>query len=354
VFDDDFFAFLQWGLDAVDAPQAWAAGLRGEGAEVAVLDGGFDLGHPDLAPNVDFGLSLNLVSGESLQYDPALDPSGFSHGSHTAGIVAAADNAFGTIGVAPDASLILVKVLGDSGSGSFSDILAGIVYAADVGADVISMSLGATFSHRGEVFDQDGELVARIPAADVQELIVVTDRATTYAYQMGSTVVASAGNAAKDGNKDKDRVHVPSDGANVLSVSATRPIGWIMDPYSTDLDVPASYTNYGTSVIDFSGPGGDFDPSVEGICNIGLGDIPCYVYDGVFSLTYQGWAWAAGTSMAAPHVAGVAALIIGQHGGSMKPSQVLRELRRSADDLGKPGKDMWYGYGRVNAYNAVN
>jgi subtilisin family serine protease len=78
---------------------------------------------------------------------------------------------------------------------------------------------------------------------------------------------------------------------------------------------------------------------------------PCWVFDLVFSTGNGGWYWSAGTSMAAPHASGVAALIIGANGGDMKPSQVEAALRSSADDLGKPGNDDFYGAGRVNAFN---
>jgi hypothetical protein len=140
--DDDFFFDLQWGHDAIDSVGAWNAGYRGAGARVAVLDTGFDLDHPDLAPNINMALSKDFT-GEGLQYSL---PDPFSHGTHTAGIVAAADNGFGVIGVAPQAELVLVKVLGDEGEGTFEDVLEGISYAASVDADVISMSFGALFT----------------------------------------------------------------------------------------------------------------------------------------------------------------------------------------------------------------
>ena len=81
----------------------------------------------------------------------------------------------------------------------------------------------------------------------------------------------------------------------------------------------------------------------------------CFIFDMVLSTTFSPdfYSWNAGTSMAAPHVSGVAALIIGKHGGEMAPAEVERILRASSDDLGKPGKDDAYGYGRVNASRAV-
>lgn len=349
--DDDFYFDLQWGHDAVDAPEAWNAGARGAGVRVAVLDTGFDTDHPDLAPNINFSLSQSFVPGETLAY-ALLDT--FSHGSHTAGTIAAADNAFGTIGIAPEAELVLVKVLSDEGSGDFDWVIQGILHAADVDADVINMSLGAVLARHGYLEDNGTEDPSDdywVSAREVAELAVALGRATTYAYQQGTTVIASAGNEANDGDHDKDVFHLPSDSPHVISVAATAPIGWATDPGNIFLDNPASYTNYGQSVIDFAAPGGDFVYPGNENCTIAGLTRPCWVFDLVFSTGNNGWYWSAGTSMAAPHASGVAALIIGRNGGDMRPSQVEAALRASADDLGKPGNDDFYGAGRVNAGN---
>ncbi|MBA2453141.1 MAG: S8 family serine peptidase [Chloroflexia bacterium] len=354
----DFFFDLQWGHDAVDAPEAWAAGALGDGVRVAVLDDGIDSDHPDIAPNLNVGLSTSFVPNETYEYDSGIPGDPFSHGTHVSGTIAAAQNSFGTIGVAPEAELVMVKVLSSAtGSGSFEGVAAGIVYAANIDADVINMSLGATLPRRGvcETDPDTGEQIC-ITAREVTELTNMLGRATRYAFQQGTTIIASAGNDANDGNKDKDLLHLPSDSPHVLSISALGPLGWGVDP-NTNLDEQAFYTNFGTSVIDFSGPGGniDFDllESSQGCTVSGLAR-PCFVFDLVFSTgSAGGFYWSAGTSMSAPHVSGVAAIIIGDNGGSMKPSQVERELRASADDLGKPGKDFLHGHGRVNAGNAV-
>jgi lantibiotic leader peptide-processing serine protease len=337
----DFFFDLQWGHAAIGAVDAWASGARGAGARVAVLDTGFDLTHPDLTPNIDLASSEDMT-GQGLQY--TLDDP-FSHGTHVAGTVAAAENDFGVIGVAPDAELVLVKVLEDEGSGTFDDVIAGIVHAADVGAHVINMSLGGSVPRRG--IPEEG-----VTARDVVELVNAVGRATTYAYQQGTTVISSAGNDANDGDEDKDLVYLPADAPRVLSISATGPVGWAVDA-TTSLDEPASYTNYGRSVIDLAAPGGDFVYPGEEDCTIAGLLRPCWVFDLVFSTGNAGWFWSAGTSMAAPHAAGVAALIVGEHDGAIRPSQVESLLRRSADDLGSPGKDPFYGHGRVNAFRAV-
>ena len=341
--DDDFYFDLQWGHDAIDAPEAWNAGYRGAGVRVGVLDTGFDLTHPDLEPNINFTLSKDFT-GEGLQY-LLLDP--WSHGTHTAGTIAAADNSHGTIGVAPEAELVLIKVISDEGSGNLFDILNGIIYAAMVDVDVINMSIGSTFYKSG------GEDYTARDAAWYKNIY---GRAITYAYQKGTTVITSAGNEATDYDHSADLIHLPSGAAHAISISATAPVGWAADP-STDLDVFAGYSNYGQSAIDFAAPGGNwaywFEVGYAECTVIGI-TRSCYLFDYVFSTGSLGmYYWSPGTSMASPHATGVAALIIGKNGGSMKPAQVKAALRASADDLGKPGNDDYYGKGRVNAYNAV-
>ena len=338
----DFFFDLQWGHAAIGATDAWANGIRGQGVRVAVLDGGFDLTHPDLAPNINLAVSASFVPGEPLQY--AL-PDPFSHGSHVAGTIAAAQNDFGIIGVAPDAELMLLKVLSDAGSGAFSWLIEGIVHAANNGADVINMSLGANFPKRGFRAD-DGTWVN---ANEVAALTTAVSRATRYAYQRGVTVFSSAGNSALDSNRTGDLVAVPSQSAHVIAISATAPIGWATDPLNISLDNLASYSNYGLSHIDFAAPGGDFVYPGDEACVIAGLVRPCWVFDLVFSTGNGGWYWSAGTSMASPHAAGVAALVISANGGSMHPAQVESVIRALAEDLGKPGQDAFYGHGRVVA-----
>lgn len=333
--DNDRFFDLQWGHDAVQAPEAWSLGARGAGVRVAVLDSGIDAEHPDLAPNLNSALSVSFVPGEDWNIRPGVY---FNHGTHVAGTIAAADNGIGIIGVAPEAELVAVKVLSEyTGSGSFGGIIQGIVYAADIGADVINMSLGADIPHN---------------ARGAAELFVATARATQYATQRGSLIVAAAGNDARDLDHDQSLKAFPAELPHVLSVAATAPVGWATGT-SPSLDFPASYSNYGQSGIDFSGPGGDAAyPGNENCLVAGLVR-PCWVLDLVFSTVSGAWSWTAGTSMAAPHVSGVAALVIGANGGDMDPAAVERALRAGADDLGKPGNDDFHGAGRVNAVRSL-
>ncbi|OKL40329.1 S8 family peptidase [Pontibacter flavimaris] len=361
--DNDRYFDLQWGHDAVNAPEAWNAGYRGKGVRIAVLDSGFDLDHADLAPNIDMAASRNFVPGETLGY--ALPGVG-SHGTHTAGTIAAADNGIGIIGVAPEAELILVKVLRDSGSGSFSWMMQGILHAVAQGADVVNMSLGAALPANGKYLDDNGtpddptdDFVINDTKA-TQELLNAINKVTNYATQQGVTIIASAGNDANNGNADKSLAHIPSGSTNVISISATAPQGWALSPLTANLDYLASYSNYGTSDVDFAAPGGDYVYPGAEIAVIGGVTQYVYVFDYVFSSgsnldpTRASYYWSVGTSMAAPHATGVAALIIGKNGGDMDPAQVRAALRASADDLGKPGRDPYYGHGRVNAFRAVS
>ena len=347
--DDDELFDLQYGHDTVDAPEAWNAGERGDGVRVAVLDTGFDTDHPDLAPNVDFAASRDFT-GEGLTYTL---PDPFSHGSHTAGTVAAADNGLGTIGVAPEATLILVKMLGDAGSGTFADGIEAIVYAAGpADADVISMSWGARVPVAGDPSD---------PEIDTPEEVAEVKRslnlATRFANRQGATLVASAGNDAEDYDQNVGILSLPAMSDHVLAISATTPIGWAVNPAVNRSTNLASYSNFGNSIIDFSAPGGDLlYPGTED-CTVGGITRPCFVFDLVFSTgsnlnpAIASYFWSGGTSMAAPHVSGTAAIIIGANGGEMAPRDVERVLKQTADDrLGKP---KFFGRGQVSAGNAV-
>jgi subtilisin family serine protease len=343
--NDDPLFDLQWGHTSVRAQEAWAAGQTGAGVRVFVLDEGFDLTHPDLTPNYNLGLSTSFVPGEDTDASYLLaDP--FSHGTHVSGTIAAADNAFGTIGVAPDAELVPVKVLSEIlGYGQFSWIIEGILYAADNGADVINMSLGTIIPQN--LKDEDGNS----EASEIAALRVAVNRAIAYAYQSGATVVVSAGNNGLDLNAPENAALINFNGfaSHAVSISAVGPEGWGVDP-TTDLNQQAYYTNVGPEV-NFAGQGGtvDFDLLASGqSCTVAGLTRPCYVFDFVFSTgSLNSWYWSIGTSMAAPHAAGVAAIIIGENGGSMHPAQVKAEMAQRALDLGKPGKDDLFGAGLV-------
>lgn len=272
-----------------------------------------------------------------------------SHGTHVAGIIAAAQNDFGIIGVAPDAELLLVKVLRDGGTGAFSWLAEGILYATDAGADVINMSLGALLAQSGICVGAPG--VNCVTPNEIAEFRVLMNRVTSYAYQQGVTIIAGAGNNGFNRDFTADLLFMPADMPHVISISATTPIGWAVDPLNTFLDNPASYSNYGRSAIDFAAPGGDilYIHDERGGCTISRRSGPCPMFDQVFSTGAGGWYWSTGTSMATPHAAGIAALIISENGGSMHPAQVEAEMRRRAVRIGSDGRDPFYGMGRVSS-----
>lgn len=282
---------VSWGVDRIEADVAWPAGT-GDAVKVAVLDTGIDTSHPDLVANIAGGFD---AIGRRGGYR---DDNG--HGTHVAGIVAAASNDIGVVGVASGADLYAVKVLDRKGSGYLSDIIEGLEWAIGNDMDVANMSLGtpsysATFA-----------------------------QAVQAAYDAGIVLVAAAGN---DG-PGADTVEYPARFPQVIAVSAT-----------TASDAVASFSSTGPSV-ELAAPGSS-----------------------VYS-TYKGSAYKtlSGTSMASPHVAGSAALVIGtapsatydtDADGAWDPAEVRTKLRATAEDLGAAGPDPSFGYGLVRADSAI-
>jgi lantibiotic leader peptide-processing serine protease len=353
--DNDRFYDMQWALDAIDVPEAWSAGARGEGARVAVLDSGIDTDHPDLIEKLNLGLSTSFIPGLGVAA-PTSGPSSFSgpphHGTWTAGIIAAADNGVGTIGVAPEAELVAIRVCPNTGGCPGSAMLAGIVYAANVDADVLNMSIAGWLPRHGG-YDSSGNYIS---ARDASAFIVAMTRAFAYAHREGTLSVLAAGNQGSDLDADQERFHL-AQLPNTLAVAATGPRYWAVDP-STNLDRHACYSNYGQSVVDLAAPGGYIDPCTFPppmpwtFCTVVI-TLPCWAFDTVVGPTVNGWSLNFGTSASAPHVAGVAALVIGANGGQMSPDALAAILTGTADDLGQPGADPIYGQGRINAARAV-
>lgn len=355
--DDDFYLDLQWGHDAVNAFEAWNDDEpgRGQGVRVAVIDSGIDRNHPDIAPNLNQALSTSFVPGESVYVIPNAN---FNHGTHVAGTIAAADNAFGVVGVAPDAEIVAIKSLSEfTGSGEWDWLVASIKYAGDIRADVINMSLGGVLDSRGNCDDPTDCYTAQ----DVIDLRDSLARAVRYAQRRGATVIAAAGNDAIDFDDWDNRYLVNFPGAvpGVIAISALAPIGWAKDPANTDFDIPTSYTDGGREYVDFGAPGGDTEYPGNENCTVAGLTRPCWVFDLVFSVgrvfvdpvTGQPRAsffWAGGTSMAAPHASGVAAIIIGWNGGSMRPDLVYAEMRRLANRVGS-STTTYFGQGVVSA-----
>ncbi len=354
---------IQWNLRQIRADQTATLGFRGNNAvraRVAVLDAGVITDQPDLVPNLNLPLSKSFVPTE-----PDLNPpqNTFNHGTHVAGIIAAAVNGIGTQGVAPEAEIVAVKVLSAAGSGDFGWVIEGIDYASGptVHADVINMSLGAFFN-----------IAPGTPMGNKYgwgTLFSAMNRAVNMATQRGTLVISAAGN--NGANLNSSYGQIPAQSGNGIAVAATGPLGWaIYGDAGSNWDRAASYTNYGQSVVFVSGPGGDNalygTPAGMANCTVTLSTGPltraCYVFDMVMSP--GGWVdlgggvkgysyyWADGTSMATPHVSGVAALIVGKY-GHMSPAQLKARLAQTSVDILTPGADP-LGKGRVDALNAVS
>ncbi|HDS44745.1 MAG TPA: PKD domain-containing protein [Methanomicrobia archaeon] len=275
-----------WGVARIDADVVHAGGNTGEGIKVAILDTGIDYTHPDLAANYAGGTDC------ADKDDDPMDVGG--HGTHCAGIVAAALNDAGVIGVAPGAELYAVKVFTDSGGGSYSDVISALEWCIENDIQVISMSFGSSYR------SGDPGIEPWINAA----------------YNAGIVLVGAAGN---DGNRfaTGDSVIYPARYSNVIAVAAT-------DRY----DKRASFSSTGPAV-ELAAPGVAITSTVPGGA-------------------YEAWS---GTSMACPHVAGTAALVIGS--GITDNEAVRLCLQATAEDLGAAGKDNLYGYGLVDAEAAA-
>jgi serine protease len=300
--DDPSFS-SQWAFDATGALAGWglypgAYGATG-GAPLAVVDTGVSAAHPDLTGRVRTDLGASCLNLTPCVSGPATDDHG--HGTHVAGIAGAAtNNGVGVAGVAYSSPIIPVKVLDSTGSGYDSDVADGIIWAAQQGARVINLSLGGTYSQ--------------------------TDcNAVSVAESMGGLVVAAAGNSSSSAPT------APAACPGAVGVAAT-----------DELDLPASFSNFGSPDVFVSAPGVD-----------------------IYSTWPGTYAWEDGTSMASPFVAGIAALRFGEHPEST-PADVRRVLAASSDKVGGAlyGSDPYntcdgcgwnssYGYGRVNVATAL-
>jgi subtilisin family serine protease len=276
----------------IDAPEAWGINRGSSTVIVAVLDSGVDLDHPDFSGRLTSG--WDFVNNDNNPNDDQ------GHGTHVAGTVAArGNNSLGVVGVAMEARVMPVKVLDSSGSGSYYGIIQGINYATNNNADVINMSLGGT-SYSSALQD-----------------------AINRAYNNGVLVVASSGNCGDsyyyfNGCSYQDQTNYPGAMNHVLAVAST-----------TRTDAQSSFSTQGY-YVDIAAPGS----TIWSTCMGG------------------GYCTKSGTSMASPHVAGLAALISSQY-PAYSPDQVARAIVHNADDLGSSGHDQMFGCGRINAYKSL-
>jgi subtilisin family serine protease len=331
---------LEWDKQAQNIPEAHEIS-RGAGTRVAVIDDGVLGSHPDLEHAYDAALSRNFT-GDGNGIGPLAD----DHGTHVAGTIAANDqNEAGVVGTAPATEIVDCRVFSGA-SASFATILAAIYYSVQVGCDVANLSLGAyPVPRQAQGSFYGGQL----------------NKLMTYANSNGTLLVIAAGNDSANLQNDGGVISLPNEGAQALSVAATGPIGfqWGDDGLEEPPESPAFYTNYGTNAITVAAPGGDADLETSN---------PNFVNDLVLSTTFatvpedakEGtvpdeqigtYGWKAGTSMAAPQVAGAAALVKSVNPDA-NPNQIESILKRTASV--PDGYDKaYYGAGFIDPVAAL-
>lgn len=303
--DDQYYDPTQWNFQAIQSEDAWDVST-GSGVTVAVLDTGLVAGGPD---GINCVVSpWDVVNGDGNPED------GDGHGTHVSGTISQmTDNGTGVAGLAYDACIMPVKVLNDTGSGTFANISEGIYLAVNNGAEVINMSLGtnARYGLRNDP---------------------IMDNALNFAYDNGVTVVCASGN-----DSSRKNVSYPAIYPTTIAVGAT--------DYRNRV---TRYSNKGEG-LDIVAPGGDTTKDLNG---------DGYV-DGILQETYindinGGWGYYffQGTSMASPHVAAVAALLLANDPG-LTPLDIYNSLTTTTLDLNEAGYDSNSGYGLVQAHNAL-
>ncbi|HJQ09757.1 MAG TPA: S8 family serine peptidase [Gemmatimonadaceae bacterium] len=339
----------QWNMRAIGADRAWAAGFRGSRTvTVAIMDTGIDYEQPELVGLVDLSRSRSFVPAEDAVVQalyPGRNPVTdlFYHGTGVAETVVSHGALLA--GVTQEVTLIAVKIANRNGGFSTATLLQGLMYAADQGADVLNVS--------GDV---------RLKRHANAGMIAAFERAYAYTWRKGMLIVSVPGNNAHDFQHDDGAVSTCAIG-NSMCASATGPTAdaplngpWV------NVDAIAPYTGFGIGTVDVAAPGGTAfvntriwlpclttpSSSSPASCR------PRSINNGTCANPAAGTCLlqGVGTSWAAPHITGLAALLVEQNGHG-KPAQIRAAILQSADDLGDPGVDPYYGHGRINVPRAL-
>jgi subtilisin family serine protease len=390
----------QWDMAIINASDSGSyAHATGAGVTVGMIDSGIDFNHPDIAPNLDVDRSCSFIFDDTPTANPAEIANGdcsnkaavqdlSGHGTHTASTVAAPINGIGIAGVAPEATIVALKACTEAGYCFADSVAAALRYAGDNGIDIVNLSLFA-----------DPYLYYCKSEKEQNAILKELESAARYARQHGVLIVASAGNEQADlqhpgvdeispdwppGSEEYRDVEnncrvAPAELPGVLTVSATGPIGYP----GYDLWI-ADYSSVGMSRVDVAAPGGDYFQATGTVQDAVLGAVPFNsviwnAYD-PYNAFYPGFStidggggyiYLNGTSMAAPHAAGVAALVKQMHPG-WSPGAVKAAVQRSAQHLdcppnweplgpgderercyGDDGRTSFFGHGLVDAEAAA-
>ena len=411
VADPSVEQVMPFGIERVQAPQVWEAGYTGEGVTVCIIDTGLYWEHEDIA---DYpGL---VLGGYSQDPDSEWYEDGYGHGTHVAGTITALDNEVGVIGVSPGkVSLYMVKVFGEDGLWTTaSDLMAAAFTCADNGANIISMSLSGSSGPQAEQKAFDYVYAQGILSVAAASNDGTRQRVFPASYDSVISVAATdINNVVADFSNQNEWVELAAPGVGVLSTVPNIPNSWLrvgaeayqgnpmeFSPYGDvtgeladggmclPTDTPgdwtgkvvlcergdATFAEKVTTAMDGGGAAAVIYNNAEGLFSGTLGEEGGWIVaisisqaDGQAALKYLGQdatvvsdaplvgssyeAWN-GTSMATPHVSGVAALL-----WSANPEWTNVQIREAMDmtalDLGEPGRDIAYGYGLVQAYDAL-
>jgi len=373
----DSLSNRQWDMTQIQVPEAHAINT-GTGVLVGDIDTGIDFTNPDLQANIDVANSANCVSGLAVQGTSAQDDNG--HGTHTAGIIAAAANGIGIVGVAPGASIAAIKAGNSAGFFFPEAVICSFMWAGTHGIDVTNNSYFADPWYLNCKNDPEQRAIW-----------MAEQRAIKFAQQNGVLVIAAEGNFADDLAHPTLDQQSPDDTTPILDRAVTNACIDIPAEIPGVVSVTASgnrvqksfYSSYGIGVTDVIAPGGDtilFDPSADVPNGRVLSTWPqllpqtCAATRQVFENGTL-YCYQQGTSMAAPHAVGVAALIMSRYPG-MSANGVTAMLQNTADPLacpdtaqyaffpsvnndapqvctGGPGYNSFNGHGQVNALTAV-
>ncbi|MDQ6711903.1 MAG: S8 family serine peptidase [Candidatus Dormibacteraeota bacterium] len=385
--DSDNLSGLQWDMRQIKTPQAHQITGGSRSVLVGDIDTGLDYTHPDLAPNVDSAKSVNCLTGSPVAgAAAAMDDNG--HGTHTAGTIAAAANGIGIVGVAPNVRIAGIKA-GDSQGFFFPQaVVCAFMWAGSHHFNVTNNSYFAD------------PYYFNCPNGTQEERVILKSegRAIAYATRKGVTNIAAAGNFSDDmANPTQDRQSpddrppqppAPRPVTKACKVIPVQMPGVIGVSATGNLNMKSFYSNYGMGVIHVAAPGGDSRLQRTAAAPNGrvLSTYPVSLKNGCLRPVVDPaggpkafYCYLQGTSMASPHVTGLAALIISQF-GEMSPSDVRQRLEQTADPIACPtaaqlalyapypsanndapqtctgptSHNSWYGFGQVNALKAIS